>query len=77
MNVFINFKGKGSLKVSFIVYADDTLFQTGVIKDLDGLKNLTSKVAGSIVSLSIEGVELKNLTDPVVIDFKVSFITLC
>ncbi len=64
------------MKVSFIVYADDTLFQTAVIKDLDGLKNLTSKVAGSIVSLSIEGVELNNLTDPVVIDFKVSFITL-
>ncbi len=62
--------GNGLLKVSFIVYADDTLFQTGVIKDSDGLKNLTSKVAGSIVSLSIEGVELKNLIDPVVIDFK-------
>ncbi len=67
----------GSLNVSFIVYADDTLFKTGVIKDSDGLKNLTSKVAGSIVSLSIEGVELKNLTDPVVIEFKVSLITLC
>ncbi|XP_033630594.1 uncharacterized protein LOC117292594 [Asterias rubens] len=52
-----------SLKISFIVYADDTLFQTGV-------KNLTSKVAGSVVSLAVEGVELKNLTDPVVIDFK-------
>ncbi|XP_071797060.1 uncharacterized protein [Asterias amurensis] len=51
------------LKISFIVYADDTLFQTGV-------KNLTSKVAGSVVSLAVEGVELKNLTDPVVIDFK-------
>ncbi len=69
--------GNGSLKVSFIVYADDTLFQTGVIKDSDGTKNLTSKVAGSIVSLTIEGVELKNLTDPVVIDFKVSLTLLC
>ena len=65
----IDFEANASLKISFIVYADDTLFQTGV-------KNLTSKVAGSVVSLAVEGVELKNLPDPVVIDFKVSLITL-
>ena len=60
-----------SLRASFIVYADETLFQTGVMEGSNGTNNLTTKVAGSIVSLAVEGVELKNLTDPVVIDFKV------
>ncbi|XP_071797059.1 uncharacterized protein [Asterias amurensis] len=60
-----------SLQASFIVYADDTLFQTGVTEGSNGTNNATTKVAGSIVSLAVEGVELKNLTDPVVIDFKI------
>ena len=60
-----------SLQASFIVYADDTLFQTGVMEGSNGTNNVTTKVAGSIVSLAVEGVKLKNLTDPVVIDFKV------
>ncbi|XP_071797063.1 uncharacterized protein [Asterias amurensis] len=60
-----------SLQASFIVYADDTLFQTGVTEGSNGTNNVTTKVAGSIVSLAVEGMELKNLTDPVVIDFKI------
>ncbi|XP_071797065.1 adhesion G-protein coupled receptor G7-like isoform X2 [Asterias amurensis] len=60
-----------SLQASFIVYADDTLFQTGVMEGSNGTNNVTTKVAGSIVSLAVEGVKLKNLTDPVVIDFKI------
>ncbi|XP_071797056.1 uncharacterized protein [Asterias amurensis] len=59
------------LQASFIVYADDTLFQTGVMEGSNGTNNVTTIVAGSIVSLAVEGVELKNLTDPVVINFKI------
>ncbi|XP_038051560.1 adhesion G-protein coupled receptor G6-like isoform X2 [Patiria miniata] len=58
------------LQASFLIYADDTLFQSASIKEHRGEGNSTRKVAGSVVSLTVENVELVNLTEPVVIEFK-------
>ncbi|XP_038044139.1 adhesion G-protein coupled receptor G6-like [Patiria miniata] len=58
------------LKASFLIYADDTLFQSASIREHRGEGNSTRKVAGSVVSLTVENVELVNLTEPVVIEFK-------
>ncbi|XP_038052381.1 uncharacterized protein LOC119725091 [Patiria miniata] len=58
------------LQVGFLVYADDTLFQSASIREYQGQNNSTRKVAGSVVSLTVENVELVNLSDPVVIIFK-------
>ncbi|XP_038077322.1 adhesion G-protein coupled receptor G6-like [Patiria miniata] len=58
------------LKASFLIYAGDTLFQSASIREHRGEGNSTRKVAGSVVSLTVENVELVNLTEPVVIEFK-------
>ncbi|XP_038052395.1 adhesion G-protein coupled receptor G6-like [Patiria miniata] len=58
------------LQASFLIYADDTLFQSTSIRENRGEKNSTRKVAGSVVSLTVENTELVNLTEPVVIKFK-------
>ncbi|XP_038051801.1 adhesion G-protein coupled receptor G6-like isoform X3 [Patiria miniata] len=58
------------LQASFLIYADDTLFQSASIREHRGEGNSTRKVAGSVVSLTVENVELVNLTEPVVIEFK-------
>ncbi|XP_022097501.1 uncharacterized protein LOC110982977 isoform X2 [Acanthaster planci] len=58
------------LQVSFLIYADDTLFQSSSIKRHQKETNSTRKVAGSVVSLTIENVKLVNLTEPLVLTFK-------
>ncbi|XP_038051569.1 uncharacterized protein LOC119724541 [Patiria miniata] len=58
------------LRASFIVYADDTLFKSALIKGSTGKNGSSLRVAGSVVSLAVEDVELVNLTEPVVIEFK-------
>ncbi|XP_038052393.1 deleted in malignant brain tumors 1 protein-like [Patiria miniata] len=58
------------LQASFLIYADDTLFQSTLIRENRGENNLTRKVAGYVVSLTVENAELVNLTKPVVIKFK-------
>ncbi|XP_038051810.1 deleted in malignant brain tumors 1 protein-like [Patiria miniata] len=58
------------LQASFLIYADDTLFQSASIKEHQGEDNTTRKVAGSVVSLTVENVELVDLPEPVVIEFK-------
>ncbi|XP_022088888.1 uncharacterized protein LOC110978300 isoform X2 [Acanthaster planci] len=58
------------LRASFIVYADDTLFKSARIKGSQGKNGSTLRVAGSVVSLSLEDIELVNLTEPVIIEFK-------
>ncbi|XP_038051555.1 adhesion G-protein coupled receptor G6-like isoform X1 [Patiria miniata] len=58
------------LQASFLIYADDTLFQSASIREYRGEGNSTRKVAGSVVSLTVENVKLVNLTEPVVIQFK-------
>ena len=70
----MSIKGNSSsqLQVSFLIYADDTLFKSTLLRDSQGPGNLSRKVAGSVVSLSVEGVDLVNLTEPVVIEFKVN-----
>ncbi|XP_022088748.1 deleted in malignant brain tumors 1 protein-like [Acanthaster planci] len=63
-------KPSAKLQVSFLIYADDTLFQSVSIKEHRGENNSTRKVAGSVVSLTVENIELVNLTEPIVIEFK-------
>ncbi|XP_022106237.1 hyalin-like isoform X2 [Acanthaster planci] len=58
------------LQASFLIYADDTLFQSASLRKYRGENNSTRKVAGSVVSLTVENVELVNLTEPLVIEFK-------
>ncbi|XP_038051558.1 hyalin-like [Patiria miniata] len=58
------------LQASFLIYADDTLFQSASLREHRGENNSTRKVAGSVVSLTVENAELVNLTEPVVIEFK-------
>ncbi|XP_022088749.1 uncharacterized protein LOC110978239 [Acanthaster planci] len=64
-------KTSGQLQASFLIYADDTLFQSASLRKYRGENNSTRKVAGSVVSLTVENVELINLTEPLVIAFKV------
>ncbi|XP_022088720.1 uncharacterized protein LOC110978214 isoform X2 [Acanthaster planci] len=59
-----------SLRASFIIYADDTLFQSALIRNFSAENGSSLQVAGSVVSLSVEEVELVNLTEPLVIEFK-------
>ncbi len=54
------------LQASFIVYAGDDLFQSSQIRG-----NSSIKVAGSVVSLTVEGLDLVNLTEPLVIEMQV------
>ncbi|XP_033640186.1 low-density lipoprotein receptor-related protein 2-like isoform X3 [Asterias rubens] len=56
------------LQVSFIVYASDDLFQSSLIRD----NNSSVEVAGPVVSLTVEGHDLVNLTEPLVIEIQVS-----
>ncbi|XP_038051809.1 uncharacterized protein LOC119724704 [Patiria miniata] len=65
-----NENGSQPLRASFIVYADDTLFKSALIKGSPGKNGSSLRVAGSVVSLTVEDVELVNLTEPVVIQFK-------
>ncbi|XP_038058173.1 uncharacterized protein LOC119729609 isoform X2 [Patiria miniata] len=65
-----NENGSQPLRASFIVYADDTLFKSALIKDSPGKNGSSLRVAGSVVSLTVEDVELVNLTEPVVVQFK-------
>ncbi|XP_038059975.1 uncharacterized protein LOC119730971 isoform X2 [Patiria miniata] len=65
-----NANGSQPLRASFIVYADDTLFKSALIKGSPGKNGSSLRVAGSVVSLTVEDVELVNLTEPVVIQFK-------
>ena len=59
------------LQASFIVYAGDDLFQSARIRDSQEKNGSRVEVVGSVVSLTVQDVELVNLTDPVVIEFKV------
>ncbi|XP_033640242.1 uncharacterized protein LOC117300656 [Asterias rubens] len=56
------------LQASFIVYASDDLFQSSLIRD----NNSSIEVAGPVVSLTVEGLDLVNLTEPLVIEIQVS-----
>ncbi|XP_022106239.1 adhesion G protein-coupled receptor A2-like isoform X2 [Acanthaster planci] len=58
------------LQASFLIYADDTLFQSASIRKYREQNNSTRKVAGSVVSLTVENVELDNLIEPLVIKFR-------
>ncbi|XP_022088889.1 uncharacterized protein LOC110978300 isoform X3 [Acanthaster planci] len=58
------------LQASFLIYADDSLFQSASIRKYRGENNWTRKVAGAVVSLTVENVELVNLTEPLVVEFK-------
>ncbi|XP_038052771.1 adhesion G-protein coupled receptor G2-like [Patiria miniata] len=62
--------GSSPLQVSFLIYANDTLFQSASNRRHTDEDNTTRKVAGSVVSLTVENVNLVNLTDPVVVQFK-------
>ena len=55
------------LQASFIVYASDDLFQSSLIRD----SNSSIEVAGPVVSLTVEGLDLVNLTEPLVIEIQV------
>ena len=59
------------VQASFVVYADDTLFSSALIKESRGGNGTSLQVAGSVVSLTVEDVDLVNLTEPLVIDFMV------
>ena len=59
------------LQASFLIYADDTLFQSASTRKYRGDDNSTRKVAGSVVSLTVQNAQLVNLTEPIVIEFKV------
>ncbi|XP_022082816.1 adhesion G-protein coupled receptor G4-like [Acanthaster planci] len=58
------------LQVSFLIYADDTLFHSSSIRRHQEETNSTRKVAGPVVSLTVENVKLVNLTEPLVVTFK-------
>ena len=51
------------------MYAGHDLFQSSLIRD-----NSSIEVAGPVVSLTIEGLDLVNLTEPLVIELKVQLI---
>lgn len=57
--------------MSFLIYADDTLFQSSLIRAPQNGTNSTLEVAGSVISLKIENLKLVNLKDPLVVTFKV------
>ena len=58
--------------MSFLIYADDTLFQSAKLAESQTAGGQPSqRVAGSVVSLTVEQVDLFNLSEPIVIEFKV------
>ncbi|XP_038049960.1 adhesion G-protein coupled receptor G2-like [Patiria miniata] len=59
------------VQASFLIYGDDTLFRSALLREYNE-KNLSERrVAAPVLSLTVENVELVNLTDLVVIEFKV------
>ena len=54
------------------MYASDDLFQSSLIRD----NNSSVEVAGPVVSLTVEGHDLVNLTEPLVIEIQVQLIYL-
>ncbi|XP_038051797.1 adhesion G-protein coupled receptor G6-like [Patiria miniata] len=70
-SIFSSENSSQPLRASFIVYADDTLFKSARINGSQENENGSSlRVAGTVVSLTVQDVELVNLTEPVVIQFK-------
>ncbi|XP_038047601.1 adhesion G-protein coupled receptor G6-like [Patiria miniata] len=69
-NIFSSENSSQPLRASFIVYADDTLFKSALINGSQGKNGSSLRVAGTVVSLTVEDIELVNLTEPVVIQFK-------
>ncbi|XP_022088885.1 adhesion G-protein coupled receptor G6-like [Acanthaster planci] len=59
-----------SLRASFILYADDTLFKSAKIEGYEEVNGSSVRIEGAIVSLNVQEVELVNLTEPVVIEFQ-------
>ena len=59
--------------LSFLIYVDDTLFKSArlrkLAKEADGLP--PERIASSVVSLTIKDVDFVNITEPIVIEFKV------
>ena len=59
--------------VSFLIYADDTLFKSARLRksaqEADGPPS--ERIASSVVSLTILGVDFVNVTDHIVIECKV------
>ncbi|XP_022108363.1 deleted in malignant brain tumors 1 protein-like isoform X2 [Acanthaster planci] len=71
--------GNSSLRpiaARFIAFADDTLFPSSrTMRKSQSSKGIRSLIPGAIVSLSVEDVELVNLTEPVVVQFQLPEMT--
>ncbi|XP_038058260.1 uncharacterized protein LOC119729666 isoform X2 [Patiria miniata] len=60
------------INVTFIIYADDTMFPSSLVKASQSENQSAISVAGPVVSLAVEGITLVNLTEPIAIEFKTS-----
>ncbi|XP_022088383.1 uncharacterized protein LOC110978050 [Acanthaster planci] len=58
------------MNVSFIIYADDTMFPSAFVKGSQSGNQSAVVVPGPVISLAVEDVTLVNLSEPVVIEFE-------
>ena len=60
------------MNASFIVYADDIMFASAILKGSSSGNQSLIFVPGPVVSLAVEDVTLVNLSEPIVAQFRVS-----
>ena len=57
------------INVSFIIYADDTLFPSALVRAAE--KGSSLAISGAVVSVALDGMQLVNMTEPIVLEFQV------